>query len=288
MVRKYFSITVWVVTVLFLAGCEEQVRTKGDHTPWVTMPSIQWHTAKHNADPQDGNDTNTSTGVDPQEAYLNEDDPSNWYIRLVAEDVTRGLKCANTQLGEVDADDAVAEHTLKAIKPFGHNYLDIVFHNPDDVEPGEYKSSFHRSDNETIQRWRFTVRSSDANADIELSCSGLYVLTAYRDDQARVRYSEHTDDNLSLMQRMKLIDIKTGAEKAVMAGDSPLHYQFNMEGAEERQFEWVVGLIPVVTSNGLQDESASVPVMQQRNHIDHGSRFDLSHPPQTGVWHFNE
>ena len=285
MLHKYFNITiVWVAMVFFLTGCEEKVSTKGNAVSWITMPSVE----EHSIDPQENNGSKV-TEVDPPGAYLSGGSPSNWYIRLVAEDVTRGLRSANTQLGEIDADDAVAEHTLKAIRAFDRNYLDVVFQNPDDVGAGDYKSSFHRYDDEAVQRWRFTVRSSDVNADITLHWRGPYVLSAYTDDQLRTRYYEHTDDNLSLAQRMKLIDLKTGQEMAVITNDSRVSYPFNMEGAYERQFEWVVATMPVVNQSGLQDVVTSASVVQQRSYPHNiKPHFDLSKPPETGVHHFNE
>ena len=53
--------------------------------------------------------------------------PSNWYIRLVAEDPARKMKAGDTQLGALEISDAVEKHTLKALTPFGGSYLDIVF-----------------------------------------------------------------------------------------------------------------------------------------------------------------
>ena len=69
--------------------------------------------------------------------------PSNWYVRLVAEDPARAMKAGDTQLGALEVSDAVEKHTLKALSPFGGSYLDIVFHDPLGVDFGDYKVNFH-------------------------------------------------------------------------------------------------------------------------------------------------
>ncbi len=79
----------------------------------------------------DSNTQQLSNGSDNQERISKtttvEPKPSNWYIRLVAEDSARGLKSVTSQLGELEEDDAVVKHTLKALTPFESSYLDIVF-----------------------------------------------------------------------------------------------------------------------------------------------------------------
>ena len=81
--------------------------------------------------------------VSETETIVEETYPSDWYIRLVAEDPVRELKSSATQLGELDEDDAVTKHTLTAFTPFGSGYLDIIFRDPDGVASGDYKVNFH-------------------------------------------------------------------------------------------------------------------------------------------------
>ena len=70
----------------------------------------------------------------PEREIVPETKPSNWYIRLTAEEPARSLKTVDAQLGEVDEGEAARGHTLKALTPFGGRYLDIVFCNPDGVD----------------------------------------------------------------------------------------------------------------------------------------------------------
>ena len=82
------------------------------------------------------NESNTSTDNEDQteetverlsKPLIVETKPSNWYIRLVAEDPARTLKSSSSQLGELEESDAVQAHALKALTSFSGSYLDIVF-----------------------------------------------------------------------------------------------------------------------------------------------------------------
>lgn len=166
--------------------------------------------------------------------------PSNWYIRLVAEDPERAMESANAQLGSLDREDAEQKYALKALTPFGGSYLDIVFVDPDNVEVGEYKSNFHITQENTGKRWRFTVKTDDPNADILLRWRGVYVLSPYSDKQNRQRYREYRSITNPIIGKMKLIDNSNGKELAVAVDGKVQIYSFNMSGEKERNFEWVL------------------------------------------------
>lgn len=207
--------------------------------------------------------------------------PSNWYIRLVAEDPARALKSVSTQLGELEEDDAVEKHTLKALTPFESSYLDIIFRDPVGVASGDYKVNFHNYEEGSEDRWSFTVRTDDNTTDILLTWRGIYILTPYEDEQGRQRYKEHQSATNPLVKNMKLIDKSNGKEIAAVVNGEVQTYGFNMEGQTERTFEWVVQvdevLIPLETNKSLvlnakviqKDVSKSKTIKM----------FDLNKPP---------
>jgi len=214
--------------------------------------------------------------------------PSDWYIRLVAEDPARALKSTSTQLGQLNEADAVENHTLKALTPFESTYLDIVFQNPDGISTGEYKVNFHSYKEGVEDRWRFTVRTDDANADVLLSWRGVYILIPYIDDQNRQRYKEYYSMTNPLSKYMKLIDTGNGMEMAAVVNGEVQTYSFNMNGQTERTFEWIVDTdevsIPVQTSKLLsliakavqEDATINKEVIINRR----TEKFDLNKPPR--------
>jgi PKD repeat protein len=214
--------------------------------------------------------------------------PSNWYIRLVAEDPARNMKTASTQLGVLEVDDAAQKHTLKSMTPFGGSYLDVVFRNPSGVKSGDYKVNFHPYREGSTESWEFTVRTDDTTADILLTWRGLYVLHAYVDEQNRRRYREYRSTSNPLIKNMKLVDVESGMEVAAVVKGKAQTYSFNMNGAAERTFRWVVEDEPVTISAQnskfvtlqakavRKDRARDAKDMQERK----AAAFDLSKPPR--------
>lgn len=179
--------------------------------------------------------------------------PSDWYMRLIAEDPTRNMKTGSTQLGQLDVSDAVSKHTLKALSPFGGSYLEIVFVDPDGVSTGDYTSNFHIYKEDEPDTWTFTVRTDDADADIILTWLGLYVLTPYIDEEGRTRYTEQLSLSNPLLKQMKIVDASSGEEIPVIVKDKVQTYVFNMNGQNERTFRWI-----------LETEEIKVPDYQSK------------------------
>lgn len=212
---------------------------------------------------------------------------TNWYIRIVAEDAIRGMKTESSQLGELEVSDAVQTHTLKALSPFGGSYIDVVFVDPDGVDTGEYKTNFHVHQEDTENRWQFTIKTDDANADIVLTWRGLYVLSPYVDDQSRQRYKEYRSVTNPLIKHMKLIDSSNGVEIAAVVNGKVQTYSFNMAGQTERTFEWVVQIdevsIPVQTSKLSTLEAKviqkDVAINKAKIMKKKAEMFDLNKPP---------
>ena len=166
--------------------------------------------------------------------------PQNWYIRLVAKDLTREFKTENTQLGVLEGDNIALKHSLKALAPFGSSYLDIVFPNPAGVASGEYKSSFYKSSDTLANVWNFRVKTEKRDATIELGWRGVYVVTPYDDEYNRTRYKEKLSSTNPLIEYMKLIDMTTGEEIPAVFDGRLQKYQFSMDGATTKDFQWVV------------------------------------------------
>ena len=239
-------------------------------------------------------DTNTSTEETAEKTEVRlskpaivEIKPSNWYIRLVAEDPAKAMISAGSQLGQLEESSAVEKHTLKALSPFGGSYIDVVFVDPDGVASGDYKVNFHSYEEGVEDRWRFTVRTDDNTADILLTWRGLYVLTHYVDEQNRQRYKEYRSVTNPLIKYMKLIDSSNGEEIAAVVNGKAQTYNFNMDGQTERTFEWVVQTdevsLPAQTSKlsilgakVIEKDGAinKVKIMKKKAEM-----FDLNKPP---------
>ncbi len=243
----------------------------------------------------EGNTTNDATAIETTEnreerlskPVIVETKPSNWYIRLIAEDPAKAMRSAGSQLGELEESSAVEKHTLKALTPFGASYIDVVFVDPDGVASGDYKVNFHRYEEGVEDRWRFTVRTDDAVADILLTWRGLYVLTPYVDEQNRQRYKEYRSVSNPLIKNMKLLDVSNGNEIAAIVDGKVQTYSFNMNGENERTFQWIVQIeevtLPVQQSKmstlqakALQIDAKTRSVQAKVKKIE---IFDLSKPP---------
>lgn len=188
----------------------------------------------------DGTGTNeTSQDVAPLNKVAKvEVAAQEWYLRIVAEDTTNNMKTAGAQLGQLSIENAQSEHSLKALAPFTARYLDVVFKNPTGLAVGEYKSDFHATI--SSDSWEFTVKSSDSSADMILSWRGLYVLSPYIDEQGRERYHEYRSMTNPLLSYMTLIDVSTNTEIPALSNGTVNEYVFNMDGATERTFRWVL------------------------------------------------
>jgi len=216
-----------------------------------------------------------------------ESKPSNWYIRIVAEDPSRSLKTNSAQLGTLEATDAVVKHTLISNGRFTGPYLDVVFVDPDGVPAGAYKTNYHMHEEGVEDRWRFTVQTNDTAAEILLTWDGLYTLTPYIDDKNREQYKEYRSLTNPLIDHMKLVDVETGKEIAASSDGKVQTYVFNMDGLNEREFEWVVknevvnlplpkGNALTLKANNIQKDEETVITKKS---VQRAELFDLSKPP---------
>ncbi len=272
--------------VLMLVGCDSDNQNLDNTIGVNTETSNTLPDGESQTEEIDENSTSTEeTTVKP---IIVETKPSNWYIRLVAEDPVRALKSSSSQLGELEENDATQEHALKALNPFDGTYLDIVFVNPDGVAAGDYKSNFHVYKEDTQDSWQFTVKTNDTTAEIQLTWQGLYVLTPYTDDQSRKRYKEYRSVTNPLIKHMKLVDIVSGKEIAAMVDGKVEVYTFNMDGQNERIFEWVVQNEELVLSTKTSLYSTlkaklipnNTAALNKLSDIKKSDIFDLTKPPK--------
>ncbi len=280
LLKKYMIISLTLV--LMLAGCKSStqetndmgIETEEESTAVTTRPPIETPIVEE------------ETSIKP--VSQEETKATNWYIRLVAEDLSRALKTNSAQLGTLEESDAVVKHTLISRgRTFSGPYLDIVFIDPDGVEAGEYKTNYHTYQEGVEDRWIFTVRTDDNNSEIRLTWRGLHLLTPYTDDKNREQYKEHRSLINPLIDHMKLIDVDTGTEIAVSVNGEIQTYVLNMNGQSEREFEWVVqnevvnlplqrSRFSTLRAKNIQQDAAIVieKIVQKR-----AESFDLSKPP---------
>jgi hypothetical protein len=279
------TIIVLVTLGLLLNGCNQggsSVAEQATVSTEVSTDDNNTHDeSTENTEENSTTITEETTEVEYHKPVVEETKPSNWYIRLVAEDVNRGLKSASAQLGELEESDAVSKHTLKSLSPFGGSYLDVVFKDPAGVKEGEYKTNFHVYNESSEDRWQFMVKTDDANADISLTWRGLYVLTPYIDQQDRQRYKEYRSVTNPLIRQMKLVDSSNGNEIAAAVNGKVQTYSFNMDGQTERTFEWVVETEEVnISTPSSKVLTPQKKVLRSKTLRQKKSEsFDLTQPP---------
>ncbi len=213
--------------------------------------------------------------------------PTNWYIRLVAEDLNRSLKTNSAQLGILEESDAAVKHTLISHGRFTGPYLDVVFIDPDSVAEGVYKTNYHTYQEGAEERWRFTVQTDDNTAEILLTWRGLYLLTPYIDDKNREQYKEYRSLTNLLIDHMKLVDVDTGREIIARIDGKMQTYVLNMNGQNERVFEWVVqnevAALPTQNNKLVTRQAKSiqknVSIAEKKPIVKRSKSFDLSKPP---------
>ena len=281
------------LTVIFiLVGCDSDTQNLENATNVSTeTPTNEGNTSSGgDGQTEDADQNGTAieeTAVRLSKPVIVETKPSNWYIRLVAEDPARTLKSSSSQLGELEESDAVQAYALKALSSFSGSYLDIVFVNPDGVASGDYKSNFHVYNEGTEDQWFFTVKTDDPNAEIRLTWQGLYILNPYTDDQNRKRYNEYNSITNSLIKHMKLVDTVNGKEIAAMVDGKIEIYTFNMDGQNERTFKWVTQneevLLPAQTNRSSKMEvkiiGNDMTIAKKQINSKKSEMFDLSKPP---------
>jgi len=294
--KKYTIIALIILSMI--VGCKENIQyvNNPDDNNTIVQDGGEGTTVDGNVS-VDTNETDTNK-TDTEETLIKkasievEVEPHDWFIRLQAEDVDRALQTSSAQLGVLEGEDESLKHSLVSLGHFTGTYLDIVFVDPDNIESGIYKTNYKAYEEGGEYRWRFTVRSDDANANVLLSWRGLYVLTPYVDAQNRKQYKEHRSLTNPLIAKMKLLDTETGIETEVSTEGKVISYAFNMNGQQEHVFEWIVVPDKVETLARRTSyakevrtiESVKIKKPTKEKVIERRAvSFDLSHPPVEAV-----
>ena len=239
------------LTLLVLAGCSDKTNEPNGEEITIVVPATNTPSSTDEGTTEDPAKDPTEDPKNTRSRVVEEDDnetdviveetiPSNWYIRIIAEDQNRSLKTNLSQLGELEETNAVQDHTLVSGGRWSNPYLDVIFIDPDGMPTGDYKTNYHVYSEGINDSWSFNVETNDANAEIRLSWSGLYILTPTVDAQNRTQYTEYRSSTNPLIAKMKLIDSTTGTEIPAILNNEVQVYIFNMNGQVTRSFEWVV------------------------------------------------
>ena len=212
----------------------------------------------------------------------NETEPSNWYVRLIAESPALNLSTSGAQLGMLERGDALSSNSLKAMSPFSGTYLDVVFVNPAGLARGSYKTLFYTHDTQRKHSWRFTIKTTDVNSDIIVTWRGLYILKPYTDKYGRIRYDQFLSKTNPLLKKMQVVDEATGETLPVVEGTQMPAFVVNMNGSTTRTFRW-----ELLTQNSNATTPTAAPVRVQkaarsflkRSAVYRKPVFDLSKPP---------
>jgi len=254
-----------LISIFLLVGCEDlDFNFPDGNGTEVTNPDDNTTGEDDNVTEEDDNVTDSNETEEPiilDKREIVETLAKEWYVRIVVEDTTNNMKTAAAQLGQLETNDVVTKHSLKAIAPFRPTFLDVVFVDPSGLDAGSYKSNFHASSTDA-DTWEFTIKSHDDSADMILGWRGLYVLTPYVDAENRERYREYRSlSNPSLVQ-MTLVDVTNNIEIDVLANGTVNEYVFNMDGVTERVFRWKVkDTSAVVLPNFRTFSKVIVPVV---------------------------
>lgn len=188
-----------------------------------------------------------------------------WYLRLIAESPSEGLRDRGNVLGQLQ--DSVAgydSHDLIELAPFSTPYLTIVFPHDDwDDQSGNYSSNYHEAfDYYAEDQWIFQVKSDNPYRDINLYWDGVNLLEGiWSQDTGKRTFSKSKQaDGGALLQRMWLEDMDTGERIEAVTEDpftgaiSRQSHQFNMNGLNIRTFRWVLD-----SHNGKAPKPPKVP-----------------------------
>ena len=221
-----------------------------------------------------------------------------WYVRLRAEAVDRRLVTYSAQLGVLEDAALAEEYSLSHYAPFAP-YIDIRFEDPEGLENGNYKSYFKPYQEGESAVWRFTVRSDDSAADVNLTWRGLYVLTAYENDEGERRFRETVSYTDPILKYMQIVDESTGKATPVIKDGKIQTISFNMNGANSRSFRWELlqdvveieeteGRVTprsahISSSRSLVQSKSTIRVLPQCETVKSGAVFDMMKPPVFGT-----
>jgi len=180
------------------------------------------------------NGTNTdSTSTNSTESQVTE-----WSIKLNAVDSAGKLGDTNIPLGQVyPATDGTDRYDLQsAPRPFGGDFMEIVYHIDDNTS--EYSTNYHSVKEGQYDSWTFIVKTNDPDRTVTLSWAGIFKIDSAADEYNRVRLFSEFLKYDPIMEKMQLVDMKTGEVISAVTNGKVQSYTFNMDGETERTFKW--------------------------------------------------
>jgi len=177
-----------------------------------------------------GGSGNTTTTA-PNDANLQK----GWYVKLTVEDGT--LKDNSTVLGYLGylegASDSKDRYDSEAFSSSG---LYTTIYHEDFGSTKNYRSDYrtYKEAGEKSDTWIIKVNSGDANADVTLSWNGITYVTK----SLKGGFDEELQTESPELTQMRLVDVETA--DVVPATDDGMKITFNMNGSNERTFQWIL------------------------------------------------
>lgn len=181
-----------------------------------------------------------STGTSDAESQVNsaESKVTEWSIKLNAVDSGGKLGDTNIPLGQVyPATDGADRYDLESgSRPFGGDFMEIVYYIDDNTSA--YSTNYHSVKEGQYDAWTFVVKTNDPDRTVTLSWPGIFKIDSAADEYNRVRlYNEFLNYD-PVMEKMQLVDMRTGEVVSAVSGGKVQSYTFNMDGETERTFKW--------------------------------------------------
>lgn len=163
---------------------------------------------------------------------------TEWSIKLNAIDSNGTLGDTNIPLGQVyPAKDSVDRYDLtSAPRPFGGDFMEVVY--TIDGNTTEFSTNYHSVKKDQYDSWTFVVKTNDPDRTVTLSWPGIFKIDSATDEYNRVRLFNEFLNYDPIMEKMQLVDMRTGEVVSAVANGTVQSYTFNMDGETERTFKW--------------------------------------------------
>ena len=184
----------------------------------------------------------------------NSDDKLNeWAIKVNAIDSEGKLGDTNTRFGQVypATDDVDRYDLVSASRPFSGDFMEVVY--LIDGSENEFSTNYHSVAEGQNDEWIFVVKTNNPDRTITVSWPGIFKIDSAEDEFKRVRLYNEFKTYDPIMEKMQLVDMKTGRVISAVMDGKVQNYTFNMDGETERTFKWE--LLSDKTNNHVEDAS---------------------------------
>lgn len=163
---------------------------------------------------------------------------TEWAVKLHAIDSEGKLGDTNTRFGQVHPaiDDVDRYDLVSGSNPFNGDFLEVVYYI--NGNESDFSTNYHSVKKDQYDTWTFVVKTNDPDRTITLSWPGIFKVDSAIDEYNRVRlYNEFLNYDL-IMEKMQLVDMRTGEIISAVSDGQVQSYTFNMDGETERTFKW--------------------------------------------------